>query len=254
MKVIMLGCSGGDAAGRQYVSTYLINGTVAVDAGCLGFHGAPQQQELIRDVLLTHAHADHIASLPFFLENAWTPSPDCPVVYGNPHTLDVLRRSIFNDEVWPDFVALSERIPPFLRLQALQPEVPIEAGGLIITPVAVNHSVPTLGYIIRDGGTAVVFAGDSGPTTRLWQLACETPGLRAVFLESAFPNRMKPIAEASLHLTSEMFGREAAKVPAGVRIIAVHLKVRFRDEITSELDALQIPCLEIGECNREYTF
>jgi hypothetical protein len=100
----------------------------------------------------------------------------------------------------------------------------------------------------------VIFAADSGPTTRLWEVAHRTPGLSAVFLEASFPNRLKAVAEAALHLTPDTFGREAANIPPGVRIIAVHLKVRFREEIIRELQALQLPFLEIGECEREYVF
>jgi hypothetical protein len=89
-------------------------------------------------------------------------------------------RSILNGEVWADFVIMSERMLPFLRLQVLQPEVPITIEGLTITPVAVNHSVPTAGYIVRDDDTSVIFGADSGPTRRLWELTGETLGLRAV--------------------------------------------------------------------------
>jgi ribonuclease BN (tRNA processing enzyme) len=254
MKVGMLGLSGGDAGSRQYVSSYVINETVAIDAGCLGFRGTPQDQENVRHVLLTHAHADHIASLPFFLENVWTPSPDCPSVYGSSETLAAVRRSVFNDEVWPDLVALSERMPPFLRLQALQPEVPIEIGGLIITPVWVEHSIPTFAYVVQDGNSAAIFAADSGPTTRLWEVAAQVSGLRVVFLEASFPNRLHAVAEASRHLTPQLFGLEAAKVPAGVQVIAVHLKLRYRQEILRELHELGLPCVAVGECEREYTF
>ena len=254
MKIIILGNCGQDLASRQYVSSYLVNDNVAIDAGCLGLCGSPHDQERVRHVLLTHAHADHTASLPFFIENVWTPSPDCPTLYGSAETLATVRRSIFNDEVWPDFVAMSEGMPPFVRVQTVQPEVPINVGGLTITPVKVNHTVPTLGYVVQDGRSAVIFAGDSGPTNRIWEVAREVPHLKAVFLEASFPNRMKEIAEAAMHLTSEMFGREAAKVPAGVKIIAVHMKVRYRDEITRELQALRLPCLEIGECHQDYVF
>lgn len=254
MKIVILGSSSQGTAQRQYVSTYLINQTVAIDAGCLGFYGSPEEQEAVRHLFLTHAHADHTASLPFFLENVWTPSPDCPSIYGSRETLDTIRRCLLNGEVWPDLVALSERMPPFLRLQPLEPEVPVEAGGLTILPVPVSHVVPTFGYVVRDGPAVVIFGGDSGPTERLWEVARETPGLKAVFLEVSFPNRMKAVAEASLHLTPDMFGREAAKSPAGTRVIAVHLKVRYREEIVRELDALGFPFLETGECGREYEF
>jgi len=254
MKVVILGSSNADVASRQYVSSYLINGNVAIDAGCLGYHGTPHEQEAVRHVFLTHAHADHTASLPFFVENVWTPTPDCPVIYGNEATLASVRRCIFNDEVWPDFVALSERMPPFLRLQVLCPEVPCDAGGLTVTPVMVNHLVPTFGYVVREGASAVIFGGDSGPTSRLWEVAHQTPGLKAVFLEASFPNRLRGVAQASIHLTPEMFGEEAAKIPPEVRIIAIHMKVRYRDEILRELHDLRLPLLEIGECEREYEF
>jgi len=254
MEVVILGCSGGAAGARQYVSSYVINGAVAVDAGCLGLHGTPEQQACIRHVLLTHAHADHIASLPFFIENVWSARPDCPVVYGSPQTLDTVQRSIFNGEVWPDFVAMSERMPPFVRLQPLEPEISIRVAGLVVTPVMVNHSLPTLAYMVQEGNQTVIFAGDSGPTTRLWQLAGEAPGVRAVFLEASFPNRLKGIAEAAQHLTSETFGGEAAKAPAGARSIAVHLKVAHHAEIVRELVDLGNPRVEIGECDSPYRF
>jgi ribonuclease BN (tRNA processing enzyme) len=254
MKVQLLGSSLRNSAEYQYVSSFLINRTVAIDAGSLGFHGTPQEQEAIRHLFLTHSHSDHTASLPIFIENVWTPSGECPRVYGSPETLDSVQRHIFNNVVWPDFVALSKTMPPFLHLYALQPEVQVEAHGLRITPVPVDHLVPTLGYVIADDHGAVIVAGDTGPTTRLWEVAHQTAGLRAVFLEACFPNSMKRLAEISRHLTPEMFCREVAKMPSGVRVVAMHIKVRYREEVIRELNALGLPNLEIGVCGKEYDF
>jgi ribonuclease BN (tRNA processing enzyme) len=253
MRVTILGCS--DRAGSgQYVSTYVINGNVAIDAGSLGLHDSLEQQAAVGHVFLTHAHADHTASLPFFIENVWCAKPACPVVYGSAKTLEIVQRSIFNNETWPDFVALSKSNLPFVYLRSLEPEISVEAAGLVVTPVMVNHSIPTFAYIIREADKAVVFGADSGPTTRLWEVAQQTAGVQAVFLEASFPNRMKAVADASLHLTSDLFAAEAAKAPRGSRIIAVHLKVRYRDEIIRELGGLSIPSLEIGECGTTYWF
>src|SRR4051794_23217305 len=254
MKVRILGSSNDSANTVQYVSSYLINGTLAIDAGCLGFHGKPVDQANVGHVLLTHCHADHIASLPFFIENVWNPGPDCPAVYASSETLTALRSFVFNDVVWPDFEALSRDLPPFIRMEVLLPEVCANIDGLTVLPVCVNHTVPTFAYVVQDNSSAVIFAADSGPTERLWQVAREIKYLRAVFLEASFPNRMWKIADEARHLTPEMFGREVAKAPEDVRIIAVHLKAAYRDEITRELQELQLPSLEIGTSGREYSF
>jgi ribonuclease BN (tRNA processing enzyme) len=254
MRIQLLGSSVQDPRHRQYVTSYLINGTVAIDAGCLGYHGTPEEQEAVRHLFLTHSHTDHTASLPIFVENAWTPAGKCPRVYGSRETLDSLQKHVFNDIMWPDFIELSKKMPPFLQLCSLEPEVPVEADGLKITPVPVHHVVPTFGYVVSDGRDAVIVAGDSGPTTRLWEVAHQTSGLRAIFLEACFPNSMKGLAEASLHMTPEMVNREIAKMPAGIRVIAVHIKVRYREQVIRELHALGVPNLEIGECEKEYQF
>lgn len=254
MKVEILGVSVQNAARQQYVSSYLVNKTIAIDAGCLGFHGSPQEQEVIRHVFLTHSHSDHTASLPIFVENVWTATGDWPQIYGLPETLDSIQRHIFNEVMWPDFVALSRKMHPFLRMCPLHPGTPVEADGLRITPVMVNHIVPTVGYVITDGQAAIIIAGDTGSTNRLWEVARRTERLKAIFLEACFPNSLQALAEASYHLTPEMFEQEVAKMPPGVRVIATHIKVRYRDEVVRELHALRLPQLEIGECEREYDF
>jgi len=254
MKIRLLGSSVPDPSRRQYVSSYLINGNVGIDLGCTGFYGTPYEQERIKHVFLTHSHTDHTASLPIFVENAWTPAGNCPTIYGSRETLDAMRKHIFNDVMWPDFVDLSTRMPPFLRLSEIEAENPVEAAGLSVTPVPVHHVVPTFGYVVSDGHSAVIFGADSGPTHRIWEVAHQTPNLRAVFLEACFPNSLDGLAKASLHLTAKMFAGEVAKIPAGVKVIAIHIKVRYRDLVISELEALGLPNLEIGECDRDYEF
>jgi len=254
MKIRLLGSSVHDTAHRQYVTSYLINGTVGIDAGSTGFDGTPQQQEAVEHVFLTHSHIDHTASLPIFVENAWTPVAGCPTIYGSRETLDAVQKHIFNDVIWPDFVALSRNMPPFLRLRPIEPEVPVEAAGLRITPIPVHHVVPTFGYVVSEGDSAVIFGADSGPTQRIWEVAHKTPNLRAVFLEACFPNSLTGLAKASLHLTSEMFAGEVAKMPPGVKLIAIHIKVRYRAQVIRELEALGLPNLEIGECEKDYEF
>jgi ribonuclease BN (tRNA processing enzyme) len=236
------------------VSSYLINDRVAIDAGCLGFNGTAQEQAATGHIFLTHSHVDHCASLPIFLENCYGLAPQCPVIYGSAHTLDGLQNHVFNDVLWPDFIKLSTQTSPFLRLQLLEAEKPVEAEHVRITPVAVNHVVPTFAYLVSDGRATVVFAADSGPTERLWDLVRQLPSLRGVFLEASFPNSMRSLAEVSLHLTPEMFAAEVAKLPPATRVIAVHIKPRYRETVVQELSALGIATLEIGECETDYTF
>lgn len=240
---------------KQYLTTFVVNDVLAVDAGCLGLLGEPQDQARISDVFLTHSHVDHVATLPVFVENTYADREAVVTVHGHPASLDSLRTDIFNDRVWPDFVSM--RSPdeiPFMVLSPLEVEATVCRAGLRITPVSVDHVVPTFAYIVEGDDAAVIFGGDSGPTARLWELAANVANLRAVFLECSFPDSMSELARISAHLTPRLLAAETAKLPAGVDVIAVHIKPRYRVQTLAELAALKLPNLSIGAGGRLYEF
>jgi ribonuclease BN (tRNA processing enzyme) len=240
---------------NQFLISYLINDTLAIDAGSIGFYGSPQQQAEIRDVLISHTHSDHIASLPIFVENSFDGRPDPVTIHASAVVLDSIQRDIFNGRIWPDFIGMSVNQGPFLRVKEIESGRTIELQGLRITPVDVDHLVPTLGFVIDDGVSCVVVASDTGPTDEIWRVAHATTRLKAVFLEAAFPNSMTGLANVSKHLTPAMFGEEAKKLDRNdIDLVVVHIKPRFRDQILQELESLGLPNLVIGQLNKSYVY
>ena len=231
----------------QLFTSYLIDGAVAVDAGCLDRAGDLRTLGAIKHVFLSHAHLDHVASLGPFLDAVYDGTGDCVTVYGHPHTLGCLRTDVFNNRLYPDFVHISTYRPPFLKLHELTPGVAVEVAGLRVTPVEVNHVVPALGYVVEDDYAAAVFPGDTAPTEEIWKVAEACPRLRAVFLECTFPDAMEWLAEVAKHLTPARYAGEVRKLGRPARFITVHLHARHRDAIVAELAALGLANVEIGE-------
>jgi ribonuclease BN (tRNA processing enzyme) len=237
---------------NQYLTSFIINDVLAIDAGSLGLFQSPDEQSRVKHVLVSHTHIDHIAALPIFVENVYTGSPDCVTIHGSSPVLDSLRKDIFNHRVWPDFISMSSEKTPFLKLGLLEAYQAITLEGLKITPIPVDHIVPTQGFVIEDKDSAVVIVSDTGPTEKIWDHANATANLKAVFLESAFPNSMSALATTAKHLTPASFAGEARKLRRRAVLIAVHMKARFRDEIVRELRALGLENLEIGEPDKIY--
>jgi ribonuclease BN (tRNA processing enzyme) len=246
--------SGSPDESFQFLTSYLINDTIAIDAGCVGLYRGPHEQARIRHVLISHSHIDHLASLPILLENVFDGSPNCLIVHGNDAVLDCLRKDIFNDRVWPDFLRISATGPPFLKLSRLEPGKTIELEGLRITPVMVNHVVPSCGFVVEDDSAAVVFPVDTGPTEEIWERANRSANLKAVFLEACFPNSMLGLANVSRHLTPSLFAGEVRKLKRPATIFAVHIKPGLRSQVVGELHALGLPNLEIAQPGRVYDF
>ncbi len=248
--------SGVSASGDpgQYTSSTLINDTVVIDAGCIGFWRTAQDQARIRHVLLTHSHMDHLASLPIFLENAYEGKTDCVTLHASAAALDSCQRDLFNDRIWPDFIALSKGDRPFVRLSPIEAGQNITIEGLHITAVEVNHVVPTLAFLVNDGTGTVGFVTDTGPTEEVWRLLNARDDLRAVFLEVTFPGNMNWLADLSKHLTPASFAAELRKLNRAVPTYAIHLKARFHAQVSAELHALGLPHVTVGQFNPPYTF
>ena len=255
MKVNIVGSAvDSEYPGQQFAASYVINGRLAIDAGSIGLQSSIETQRRIKHVFLSHGHMDHIASLPMFLDNVYLPGPDYVSIYGPQETLDSLRSDVFNDRLWPDLVRLSQEESPFLKLLPIQAGDLVAVGDLRVTALALDHVVPTLGFIVSDGSGSVAFVSDTQPSDSIWQTLNDVPDLKALFLETAFPNRMGWLAAKAKHLTPILFAEGCRQLRHAVPIIAVHIKPAFRDEILGELTSLVIPRLVIGSPDNGFDF
>lgn len=252
MKVTILESTVGPGRTQHILASYLINDHVAIDGGCVGLASPLTVQQQIKHLFLSHSHMDHVASVPIFIDNVYQPGPSCPTVYANATTIKTLQSDIFNDRIWPDMIRLSGEESPFLKLEELVSESVVDAGGLRVTPVDIDHVVPTMAFVIDDGEVAVAIVSDTSPTQRVWEVINEQPRLKAVFLECSFPNHMAWLADKAKHLCPRLFSEELKKLNHRVPVIAIHIKTAFEAAIMSELEALNLPNLEIGIPGKTY--
>ena len=255
MKIKILGSAvDSEFPGQQFAASYVINERVAIDAGSIGFQSSIAAQRRIEHLFLSHGHMDHINSLPMFLDNVYEFGSDCVSIHAPQDTLDSLRNDIFNERLWPDLVRLSAEESPFMKLFPMQAGDVVEASGLRVTAIDLDHVVPTLGFIVSDGSGSVAFVSDTAPLESIWQMLNAVRDLKALFLESAFPTRMGWLAAKSKHLTPTLFKEGCGKLLHPVPIIAVHIKPTFRDEILKEFESLKIPRVVIGSPDVLYEF
>jgi ribonuclease BN (tRNA processing enzyme) len=253
LAVRVLGPFGGSAPGCR-LTTFLIDGECALDAGALTDALPLAEQARIRRVLLTHAHFDHIATLPFLAANLHGRLPSPLEILAPESVLEAVRRHVFNDTTWPDFTRFPSVARPTIRYRPLAEGRPFAAGSLTITPYAVNHVVPTFGYIVTAGGRSVVFSGDTGPTERLWVAARRARQVRAIFLECSFSDREEGLAADSQHLTPRLVSQELPKLPQRVPVLLYHLKPFSLPRIRREIRAMGEPRLRVLEKESRFRF
>ncbi len=242
------------------MTSFLVDGVVAVDAGAITRALTIAEQRAIRHVLITHSHVDHTATLPFLLENTFGANSEAVSIYSTKRILGVVRRHLFNNDTWPDFSRIPNQLYPTVRFVDVVAETPfviagLPGGDLEVTAIPVNHIVPTVGLLLRQGGTSVLFTSDTGPTERVWELANRAPDLAAVITECSFPNRLQELADVSRHLSPQTLATELAKLDRPVRALIYHFKPPYVDELRSELAATELPLpIEELEQDRVYDF
>jgi ribonuclease BN (tRNA processing enzyme) len=254
MKIRVLGAYGAEGL-AQRPSAFLVNDRILLDGGTVGGALASDEQLAIEHALVSHSHLDHVAGLAYLTETLALCAAQRPLTIASlDPVVTALRTSIFNDIVWPDFTKLPTATAPVLRFQPLKEDVEHQVGDLWVTPIAVNHTVPTSGFILHDGSSGLIYSGDTGPTDALWEAARDVRGLGAIILECAFPNRLTGLAEAARHMTPEMIRRELDKIPADVPVLIFHVKPQFHDEIGEELGAVGGALITMLEQDRTYVF
>jgi len=243
----------GRASARQHLLTMIVDDQVAIDAGCLAFSCSDLQREQIRDVVLTHAHLDHVAGLPLFIDDLFATTIEPIRVHGTPEMLEILERDIFNWSIYPRFSELRNGHGGVMEYRAFEPGSPISVKHLAIRAIPVNHKVPANGYIISDSSRSFAMTGDTAETEEFWRACNETSQLDAAFIECALPDEMADIAAVSFHLTPSKLRRELEKLTdRRYPVYIINIKPMYRSQVVKEIKALGLPDVHILEVGKVY--
>ncbi len=249
MRIKVLGCYGAEMfiyKTSGYLVTFktsgiLINDNLIIDAGSIATSLDISEQEKITNIILSHSHFDHIKGLPFLADNLWGRITRPIEIMGIEETMDSIRYHLFNDSIWPDITKIPSTGEPIYSLIELKEGEEISVGKLEVTPIRVNHVTPTVGYIIDDGNSAIVYSGDTYKTEKIWKEASKRDNLKAAIIETSFPDRLSSFAVLSGHLTPALLAEEFQKIgKPDIPLFVYHMKPQHLEEIKKDIGALKM--------------
>ncbi len=247
MKLKVLGCHGGELP-KCRTTCFLIDDVLALDAGALTSSLDMKELTRVDDVIISHSHFDHVKDLPLMADTLIGMRSKPITIHASQACAKTLRENMFNDSLWPDFTRLPSAKDPILQIKPFKAGASFKVGKYEVQSIPVSHPVESCGFVISDGQHAVAMSGDTGPTDKLWKVLNKTKNLKAVLLETSFPNRLQELADVSGHLTPRTLGGELQKFERnGAAVLLYHLKPAFVPELKRELQGMPVEVLELGD-------
>jgi ribonuclease BN (tRNA processing enzyme) len=236
MEITVLGAHNIESATSRMTSL-LIDGVLAVDAGALTSSLSFEQQKKLKSILLTHCHYDHIRDIPAIAINM-SYFRQSVAVYSLQYTLDVLSDNVLNGVIYPKFDEIPTPENPPVRYYPVETARAVEVDGYRVLPVPVRHAVETVGYqITAADGKSVFYSGDTGPgLAECWKAI--SPQLMIV--DVTMPDRLVKHGVSTGHLTPRLLGEELAAFGESrgylPDVLLIHFAPQFEDEIRGEAE------------------
>lgn len=213
------------------------------------------QKKQIRDIVLTHAHLDHIAGLPLFIDDLFATLTEPIRIHGIEEVIQTLEKHIFNWEIYPRFSELSNENGAVVEYKIFDAEEEFEIQNLIFQPIRVNHKVPSVGFIISDKNSTIAISSDTSKMELFWDEVNSVSDLKAILIECAFPDELDSLADASHHLTPKLLKGDIEKCRQNdCPIFVINIKPMYREKVLLQLDNLQINNLRVLEVGKIYQF
>ena len=217
---------------------FLIDSTLAIDAGGLTSNLSISDQQKLAAILLTHQHYDHIRDIPGIALNLSLRGASIKV-YSTAKVCATIEAHLLNGEVYPEF----QKLPvtkPAISLNVIKPYEPQLVDGHEILAVPVKHFNGTVGYQVSDKkGKIIFYTADTGPgLSECWKHI--SPQL--LIIDVTLPNVYEEFARETGHLTPNLLEQELiifqehkGYLP---QIIAIHMDTGFEDKIKEEIAAV----------------
>lgn len=178
MKLVILGSSSGLASAHRASSSYLFDlgdEGVLIDCGdgaTRNFLAAGYRPEWVRELLISHTHADHVCGLSYFVQQRYLSGTSEPLrIHCPDDAIDAFKAILNLGYLFP------ERLPFTIDYEPLVKGQTITRGGITISPYptshlasmtdfAATHGYPNRGECfamhVKAGKTAILYSADLG--------------------------------------------------------------------------------------------
>jgi ribonuclease Z len=171
----------------------------------------------ISDLFISHAHIDHIGSLPSLLESFRLGGRRSPLaIWALPEVMAVARGliQVFAFELTLDHWSYE------ISFHEVRHGESITLAGVPASVVSMDHSVPTLGLRLELTGGVLAYTADTQPNSHITNQLGR--GASTLITECTFLQSYQNLARSSKHLTAHESG-ELATACAAKRLVLVHL-------------------------------
>lgn len=154
MKLALLGTTGYHPNAFRHTSCYLLpEHGIMLDAGTGVFRLPQYLQTRTLDILLSHAHLDHIVGLTFLLGLLYGREMDRVTVHGDPEKLSAVRDHLYSPLIFP--------VPPTWEFRPLDSSGQMSCGGAKITWFPLEHPGGCLGYRLDWPARSLAYVTDT---------------------------------------------------------------------------------------------
>ena len=213
---------------------------VLIDGGNI-ISSLKKEARFIEHIFLTHAHLDHIADIPYLFDLNFEFLKRPIKIYAMPETIAHLKENIFNNKIWPDFSTINLLNSDKFALEYVEIEFDksYKFKDVTLTPIEVNHTVETCGYIIKKSDFTTLFVPDSCTCENIIN-NIEQKDIDSLIVDCSYPSRMEALAKQSGHFSTNLLKSELEKIKKDIDIYLVHLKSNYKEEIEKEVEELEI--------------
>ena len=238
LEVRILGAHSGEAK-KCRMSSVLIDGILALDAGGLTASLSLSQQQKVRAVLLTHHHFDHSRDLVTLGANG-SSFPLPLEIFALSQTLEVLNSCLLDGKMYADFSKWPSEDRPYLRQRVIEPLKPQRVQGYEVLAVPVQHSVASVGFQVTSGeGKSMFYTGDTGPgLADCWHYVAP----QLLIIEVSGPNKSQDFLKSVGHLSPELLKEELVQFSNVKRyfprVVVSHVPPAFQGDVAREIKGI----------------
>lgn len=195
--------------------------------------------KFIENIFLTHSHLDHISDIPYLLDINFESMKKPLKIYALKETINILKNSIFNNDIWPDFTKIKLLHSQEVALEFIEIEFDkaYKLQDVVLTPVEVNHTVPTCGYIIEKDYFTTLFVPDTYLCENISTVISQK-NIDSLIVDCSYPSRMRELAKSSKHLTPSLLKEQLDGLDIDIYI--THIKSNYKEQVEKEISELDL--------------